>query len=219
MDDSIKHNLSELEKLYVIMNDHFFYGDLPNVIITMNPSKSAARKTSAIYGWCTTKKIWSNLQSNQSFYEISISPEFIDRSILDIASTLLHEMTHLYNIINDIKDCSRNGTYHNKKFKATALDHGLSVRHSQRYGWNETDLKADSSIFISSLSVQLLPLVRKVVMDEDIDEEDKNDKPKKKKKNGIYYYCERCNLIVATKKKANLICGDCNLPLKEYDIE
>ena len=53
-------------------------------------------------------------------------------------ATILHEMVHLYNIQHDIQDCSRGGTYHNKKFKAEAEKHMLRIEKDKRYGWTIT---------------------------------------------------------------------------------
>lgn len=55
-----------------------------------------------------------------------------------MAATLLHEMVHYYNFENGVQDCSRGNTYHNRKFKAAAEAHGLTVTHSDKYGWSHT---------------------------------------------------------------------------------
>ena len=39
---------------------------------------------------------------------------------------------------NGVQDCSRGNTYHNKRFKAAAEAHGLTVTHSDKYGWSHT---------------------------------------------------------------------------------
>lgn len=60
------------------------------------------------------------------------------RPIEEIAATLLHEMVHYYNHIHGIQDCSRGNTYHNKRFKEAAETRGLTVSHSDKYGWSHT---------------------------------------------------------------------------------
>ena len=52
---------------------------------------------------------------------------------------MLHEMAHLYNLENGIKDTSRAGTYHNAKFKATAEEHGLICERSEIWVLNYED--------------------------------------------------------------------------------
>lgn len=52
--------------------------------------------------------------------------------------SLLHEMVHYYNFVCGVQDCSRGGTYHNRRFKASAEAHGLLIAHDDRYGWTVT---------------------------------------------------------------------------------
>lgn len=58
--------------------------------------------------------------------------------------TLLHEMTHLYNLEHDIQDVSNNGYYHNMKFKATAEAHGFHIEKHAKYGWTVTTLAPEA---------------------------------------------------------------------------
>ena len=52
--------------------------------------------------------------------------------------TMLHEMVHLYCRENGIKEVSRGGKYHNKRFKAEAERRGLVCIPCGQYGWNTT---------------------------------------------------------------------------------
>ena len=71
-------------------------------------------------------------------HEINIGAGTLSRPIEEVVATLLHEMVHYYNYEQGIQDCSRGGTYHNRKFKAEAEARGLVVEHSERNGWNRT---------------------------------------------------------------------------------
>lgn len=98
----------------------------------------------------------------ENYYEISICPEFMDRSIYDICATLLHEMVHLWNLQNDIQDCSRGNTYHNKKFKKVAEEHGLIINYDKRIGWSLTKLQPTTKEFINLHNdLKLIPLIRR----------------------------------------------------------
>ena len=59
---------------------------------------------------------------------------------IKLATTLLHEMAHLYNLVHGIQAVSNNGYYHNQKFKATAESHGLHIEKHAKYGWTVTTL-------------------------------------------------------------------------------
>lgn len=60
------------------------------------------------------------------------------RSIEDVVATLIYEMVHCDNYEKGIKDCSRGGTCHNKRFKVSAKSHGLCGAHSEKCGWSHT---------------------------------------------------------------------------------
>lgn len=138
---SLKPVIEKLESLFSSFNQKFYNGELQTPVITVSPDT-----TKGAYGWCTSWKAWSNLDpdskttdisqmskadldamQNEGFYEINICAEHLARSFEQVAETLLHEMVHLYNLQIGVQDTSRNGTYHNKKFKETAEQHGLDV--------------------------------------------------------------------------------------------
>lgn len=71
--------------------------------------------------------------------ELNIGAGTLDRPIEDVVATLLHEMTHLWNLQRGVQDCSRGGAYHNKRFKEAAEARGLSIGYDPRYGWTITE--------------------------------------------------------------------------------
>lgn len=117
------------------INEHFYNGELEKPVIAFKEGK---RKQA--YGWIETRKQW--IQGKNERYEINLSVDFLsERSIEETISTLMHEMAHLYNILNVIKDTSRGGVYHNKKFKETAEAHGLIIEFNEHIGWSITHLQ------------------------------------------------------------------------------
>ena len=81
-----------------------------------------------------------SLTSRRKKHEIVIESRFLGADIIEVVSTLLHEMTHLgcrKGIGNNgvsITDVSNN-TYHNRRFKAMTEAHGLKTEHIKTYGW------------------------------------------------------------------------------------
>lgn len=141
---SLKPVIEKLESLFSSFNQKFYNGELQTPVITVSPDT-----TKGAYGWCTSWKAWSNLDpdskttdisqmskadldamQNEGFYEINICAEHLARPFEQVAETLLHEMVHLYNLQIGVQGTSRNGTYHNKKFKEAAEQHGLDVGNS-----------------------------------------------------------------------------------------
>jgi len=58
-------------------------------------------------------------------HQISISSEYLNRGVVEIVETLLHECVHLWCWWLGVKDTSSGGLYHNKRFKERAEQAGL----------------------------------------------------------------------------------------------
>lgn len=83
----------QLEKMFRALNTRFFGGELEEVIITL-------KKTPGAYGHITCGKTWN--AGGKERHEINISTATLDRPIEETTATLLHEMCHLYNLIQTI---------------------------------------------------------------------------------------------------------------------
>jgi hypothetical protein len=70
--------------------------------------------------------------------EIMISGEGLRRDACDVLGTLLHEAAHALAAARGIKDTSRQGRYHNTKFKVLAEELGITVESDPRIGWSIT---------------------------------------------------------------------------------
>jgi hypothetical protein len=75
-----------------------------------------------------------------SLAEVFIGGEGAARGARDVLATLLHEATHALADQRGVKDTSRQGRYHNRRFKALAAELGLHVVHDPSLGWSPTTL-------------------------------------------------------------------------------
>ena len=121
--------VSQLEHIYNALNTDFFEDALPVPIITVQSKPGT-------YGHCTTSKVWQ--RKDGGAYELNIAAEVLNYPIEETLDTMLHEMVHLYCRENGIKEVSRGGKYHNKRFKAEAERRGLVCVPCGQYGWNTT---------------------------------------------------------------------------------
>lgn len=137
--------VEELYRSFDFFNKYFTNGELPNAVITIQ--ESGRRRA---YGWFGSSS-WRDRETQDSVPEINISAEWVNRGYEAVLETLLHEMSHLYNYMNDIKDCS-SGQYHNKKFKITAEKFGLAVEKTHNKGWAFTSLTDVAKKAIEELS-------------------------------------------------------------------
>lgn len=192
--ESIVLVTQELNKLFDELNKIKFSNNLEKPIIVVQSDKRAKA-----YGWCSLKKVW--VENEQEKYEITITAEFLNRPYEEICGTMLHEMVHLYNIQNEIKDNSNNGIYHNKKFKESAETFGLVVDKSEKYGWAITKLNQQNIDLVNKFDINkdVFKLYKKVFK-----KEEKEDKTK-----SWGYECPKCGTKFTYRKKLNLICGDC----------
>jgi len=72
--------------------------------------------------------------------EIFIGGEGLARGAGPVLATLLHEAAHALAHERGINDTSRQGRYHNRRFKALAEAVGLRVDHHPTLGWSPTIL-------------------------------------------------------------------------------
>ena len=121
-----------LEKMFRVLNAYYFNGEIEEPVITIQSTPRA-------YGHVTVAKAWTKGLDGEQRRELNIGAGTLDRPIENIVSTLLHEMTHLFNLQNGVQDCSRGGTYHNARFKAAAEAVDLKISYDKRIGWSITE--------------------------------------------------------------------------------
>lgn len=193
---NIKDFIAQYEMVFNKINEKYFNNELPTVVLTVNQDN-----TKGAYGWCTSKEVWKD-EADGKFYEIVLTAEHINRTSIEIAGTVFHEMIHLYNAINEIVDTSGNGFYHNKKFKDSAEMFGLHVDKTT-YGFSKTTLNEDQIKFIETLNLVKYDFRRVKAM--------KISKPNKGKK----YQCPVCGASFWSTKDMHVTCDDCN---EEFEV-
>jgi hypothetical protein len=72
--------------------------------------------------------------------EVFVGGEGLQRGPADVLGTLLHEAAHALAHVRGIKDTSRQGRWHNARFKALAEELGIEVSKDPRIGWSPTRL-------------------------------------------------------------------------------
>lgn len=195
---------SHLELGFEVLNRVYFENRLEKPVITIQSSPKA-------FGYITTQKVWSDTED--SYYEINISAEYLARPLENVFATLQHELCHLYAMQNGIADTSKNGSYHNKKFKEIAENRGLIIEYVQYIGYSKT---TPSDEFISVLFDNgLLDFDMKTARTGGVTGGDDNTttpppSPTAKKKTSTRkYICPSCGISVRATKDVNIGCLDC----------
>ena len=197
----------QLEKLFRMLNNDFFNGQLEMPIITIQSTPRA-------YGHYSVSPIWT-VNGEDKKHEINVGAGTLDRPIENVITTLLHEMCHYYNdTVLHVQDCSRGGTYHNKEFKKTAESTGLIVTRSDRYGYAHT---APSDALIEWI---LENDIREILMNRNEGFSARGiggggadggvaPKPPRRPSSTRKYICPCCGMSVRATRKVRIMCIDC----------
>lgn len=206
--------INELYRFFDFFNNEFFSNKLEKPVILIQTNG----RHKNVLGWCTTNKIWNDKARTENYFEITICAEYLNRHIHEIIGTMIHEMVHLHNLQVGIKDVSRGGSYHNKKFKQVAEEKGLIIEFSKKIGWSLTTLQESTKALIDELSPseELFKVARNgglVLSPTDDEDEGEGEKPKSSSRK---YICPSCESIVRATKDVNIICADCN---EKFELE
>jgi hypothetical protein len=104
--------------------------DVP--VFTLIPN----RGRQSYYGWYWQGR-WK--EGKKTLPEINITADTLKRDVEDVCETVIHEMVHYKNNVEDIVDCNNN-QYHNKHFKKRAEEFGLKVEKVKNKGYARTSL-------------------------------------------------------------------------------
>lgn len=218
---TIMSAVDELQRAFRGLNKLYFQSQLEDVIITIQTDPRRAA-----YAWISVAKTWNDKSENW-YHEINIVAEWLNRAPENVIASLLHEMCHLWNMQRGVQDCSRGGTYHNERFKETALTHGLTCEHDKRYGWTITgptkELKewtkknVRSGCFRFAKAQTWKDGTPKTGAIEGADGKPKVDK--KGKSNIRKYHCPKCGLIIRASKNIDgkVLCIDCLAKSETHD--
>ncbi|MGG4106727.1 SprT-like domain-containing protein [Paenibacillus lautus] len=225
---TISDIVEELHKVFDLFNKAYFNEMLPPTAITIQSNGN--RKLSM--GWCTTKPVWGNEDGSIQMYEINLSAEFMNQDFFETMDTMLHEMVHLFHMVTGVQDTSREGIYHNKRFRDKVLELGFEYNESKphpQYGWTFARLGAKAKEKIGGMPInrEVFVLARygyayfKAITEGRKPQSIKGSSEASSDQNGgsiegskpsaQKWVCPNCNVIVRShKKELNIICGDCN---------
>lgn len=198
-----------LEKCFRLVNADLFDNKLPTPMITCVP-------TSRAYAHITVYPVWDTKRGNK--YELNISSAYLTtRPLEEVVASMIHEACHLLNIVHGVQDTSNNGVYHNKQFKRTAEEHGLTVTRSDKYGWSHTT-PGDS---VLQFVLDHMDELREIEMNRSIPQcqmvsigtHSSNGgmvvTPTVTKGHSRKWVCPQCGTIIRSNKPVRVICADC----------
>lgn len=108
--------------------------DVPEVVVTLG---SGTAKKGMKLGHFAPER-W--MRGGDKVHELFVGGEGLQRGAVDVLGTLLHEAAHSAAEARGIKDTSRQGRFHNAKFKAIWEEFGLTLDNDPSIGWSLTSV-------------------------------------------------------------------------------
>lgn len=188
-----------LEDAYDALNKEYFESALTRPIITIQTDPRA-------YGRYIPDQ-WKDFRRGKGYDEINLGAEALNRPLVNVIATLVHEMVHQYCGLNGIQDTSRGGSYHNSRFKEEAEKRALSIEYDQRIGWSLTQPTPALRSFCAAQHWRnKLTIVRSGLIGG-------KDPAPKKPSSTRKYVCPSCGLSIRATRKVDIICADCRVHL------
>lgn len=197
--------------------------EVPDVIVTIGSGTLGGGKYQTLGHFAQNR--WIAKEDGAIIHELFIGGEGLRRSANEVLSTLLHEAAHGLAAARGIQDTSRQGRYHNTKFRQIAEELRLEVEHSKDLGWSTSTLPEiaawDYRKEITTLERAMLAHRRHELTPGDAepgteDDEGGEDKPaRKSNNNGVSMSCPCGRKLRVSNKERDrgpIICGLCMEP-------
>jgi hypothetical protein len=114
--------------------------NLPSAVVVLGAGSIGAPAGGLRLGHFAAMRWADGTANGQRLAEVFVGGEGLVRGPADVLGTLLHEAAHAVAHVRGIKDTSRQGRWHNARFKALAEELGIEVTKDPRIGWSPTAL-------------------------------------------------------------------------------
>lgn len=210
---------------------------IPDVVVTFGAGSIGAPRGTLNLGHFAADR-W--VSGTKRVHELFVGGEGLIQGAVEVTGTLLHEAAHALAHAQGIKDTSRQGRYHNAKFKAVAESLGLEMHQVPGIGWSGTSIPTATAALYADEVAALARAIRAYRHAEgggtlsgpggelngpegSHDEDDTDQGEKKAPKNGYALECEcatprkiRASRAVAL--DGPIICGICHEIFSHTDL-
>lgn len=194
------------DKAYEYLNKNLFFGELPNVLITL-------KRMRGNFG-SFHRNSFINVETGEKICEISLNPEeFKNRTNKEVLSTLAHEMVHFKQFI--MGDSPPKSEYHNIEWATMMKDIGLYPSDTGKPDGKETGRKVSHYIIqdgkFDKIAEEFLKMFTLIEYQGVV------EAPKEKKKNLSKFVCPSCGQFVLGKEQTSVICNNCHEKMATID--
>jgi hypothetical protein len=124
-----------LELTLVVIQEH--HAEIPDVVVTVGTGGGHRGGVRKLGHFAAGR--WRRADGG-AWSEILVAGEGLDRGPNSVLATLLHEAAHALAFARHLRDTSKNGRYHNRRFANVAAELGLQVGTLPPYGFASTSL-------------------------------------------------------------------------------
>jgi predicted SprT family Zn-dependent metalloprotease len=195
---------STFNEAFQHFNETLFDGALPEVLITM-------QRTRRSRGYFSARR-FSHRRGTEILDEVALNPAAMqDRSDEEIASTLVHEMVHLW---QEHFGKPGRGRYHNKQWAAKMQEIGLMPSHTGEPGGKRTGQQVTHYVIDGGpFSREWKFLAEKCGFTFDYHDRLTNG-PEAARKAKVRYACPACSIHVWGKPDLRIICEGCGVRMR-----
>jgi len=213
--------------------------DVPGVVVTFGAGTIGTAPGSVRLGHFAPARWAADATATETpVHELFIGGEGLARGPVNLLGTLLHEAAHALAHARDIQDTSRQGRYHNTRYKTVAEDLGIHVAQVGAIGWSDTTVPEATINAYSHEVDELGHAIRAYRRAEggrlltpgtpggsdDGEQDDEDEKDAKKRRNGVALICgcatpRRIRLALSVADAGPITCGLCGEDFHDPDTE
>ncbi|MGL5823828.1 MAG: hypothetical protein ACRCYU_03165 [Nocardioides sp.] len=129
--------------------------DVPPVLVTLGAGSIGVPAGSLKLGHFAARRWVAAGEGSEAVAELFVGGEGLQRGAESVLATLLHEAAHGIAHVRGIQDTSRQGRYHNGRYRDLGEEVGLTITKTGDIGWSGTALASGTAEEYSAEVVEL----------------------------------------------------------------
>lgn len=204
-----KREYAMLQAAYDFFNAKFFDSRLPRVFFTIDWHN---KKSNGYF--CPHKLVnKEDAEAKAKASVIALNPDYLARDVYEVLATLVHEMCHVWEFEEFIKDPYKLTSYHSKRFEKKLSECNLKAVINNKSRSSCSTVIPDDGIFKGIADEYLktkefLSIASTNAIKTEVEK-------KAKAKNKTKYFCTGCETNVWGKAGLNLHCNECDMDFEE----
>ena len=205
-DTITQEQYGSFQAAYDFFNGELFGGGLPDLLVTL-------QRRGGSKGYFSYERFKGRSEEGAA-HELAMNPDAFGRTDEEICSTLVHEMTHVWQ--HTYGNPGRTG-YHNKEWGAKMKEVGLYPSHSGELGGKETGQRVTHCIIPGGPYAQAFSKLEATGFKLRWQSQANSNGKQKKLDSKTKYTCPICDQNAWAKPGALLMCGNCS-DLEEGEV-